>query len=107
MKINRIPVLKLAVPAAVVLLAAILNAEAGTEYNDSSHSKNRQTEAESYFQAPVLPVIASPEKIQVFNSEFRLVYESSDQQDRKLRELLVRSDLILEINNTHIYQLSR
>ena len=46
-------------------------------------------------------------KIDVYDSDFNLIYESVDIVDRKMEDLVLKSDLNIETNNTHIYQLSR
>jgi hypothetical protein len=56
---------------------------------------------------PLASIILFPEKTQVFGADFNLVYESFDRMDQKLLDLLEKSNFLVEINNTHIFQLSR
>ncbi len=106
---------KLIVTNLMMLIGAILlfplnSAFAGTEKGNSEDTRitqERFQQAETYFGTQVEPKFQAPVSYRIYNSDFNLVYETSDKQDIKLQQLLVKSDLITEINNTHIYQLSR
>ena len=43
----------------------------------------------------------------VYNADNRLVFETRNTEDQKLKILLNKSDLLTTINNTHYYKLSR
>ena len=85
-----------------------LNAKANPgNKNENNTLKERMILAESYFQVPIEPVINFPDTYKVYDTEQNLVYESQEKNDPKLLKLIGKSDLLVEINNTHIYQLSR
>ena len=106
---------KLVVKILIIVSGAAftLSTTAGiTRANPGSKDENktvdeRMVQAESYFQAPSVPVIVFPDTYKVYDVNQNLVYETQDKNDQKLLTLIGKSDLLLEINNTHIYQLSR
>jgi hypothetical protein len=104
---------KLYLPALIITLVIIAMANAGNAIADAGSKKdeikkkvNQEDSVVDFHYPPSIPVVISG-KIQVYDSDFNLVYESIDIVDRKLYALVLKSDLIVEINNTHIYQLSR
>jgi hypothetical protein len=82
------------------------NANPGNK-DENKIFQERMIEAESYFQAPVLPELKFDANYKVYDPDQNLVYESKDKDDRKLQKLIGKSDFLVEINNNHIYQLSR
>ncbi|HLF33576.1 MAG TPA: hypothetical protein VI583_05040 [Cyclobacteriaceae bacterium] len=101
---------KLYILAFIVAVAIFTLATVGHVWADTGRDgadKKELAKAESYFQQTAGPVIEFPEKFQVFDKDLNLVYESPDKKDRKLKNLMAKSDFLAEINNTHIYQLSR
>jgi hypothetical protein len=101
---------KLYILAFIISVAIIMVATARQVWADTGRDgtdKKELAKAESYFQQSAGLVIDFPEKFQVFDKDLNLVYETPDKKDRKLKNLLGKSDFLAEINNTYIYQLSR
>ena len=101
---------KLFIPGFIVAVGAFMLASASYGWakdGNKGSECSKMMSIDSLLNSPAAPVISFPEKFQVFDNDLNLVYESSDKKDQKLNSLLVKSNFLTEINNSHIYQLSR
>ena len=111
--VNNMNEQKLHILTFIISLVIITIANAGNVLADaaSKKGKNKNTVNQNVSITKVHAQVEMPaeisRKIQVYDSDFNLVYESIDLSDLRLNDLVLKSDLIIEINNTHIYQFSR
>jgi hypothetical protein len=104
---------KLNIPAlftAMVILAITTAGNVQAEVRrEKEEFKKQQTQAiqKTEIHSLVHQPLNGIAKIEVYDPEFNLVYETADIEDLKLNDLLLKCDLIFEINNIHIFQLSR
>ena len=103
-----VKILMIVVGAAFTISMTMVNAKANPGSKDENKvSEERMIQAESYFQVPTEPAVVFQDTYKVYDPKQDLVYESQDKNDPKLLKLIGKSDMLVEINNTHIYQLSR
>ena len=104
MKRRKLFILGFIVAVGIFMLASV---SYGWANGNEGSEKSEMLRIDSLLNSPAAPVISFPVKFQVFDRDLNLVYESFDNKDQKLSSLLVKSNFLAVINNTHIYQFSR
>ncbi len=104
--------LKVLVLLAVIILtipatSVKLFAGSGKKNPESRIYQERMQQAESYINSPMQVKFDFTDSYRIYDAHFNLIYETASVNDQKLQWLLMKSDLIADINNTHIFQLSR